>query len=190
MENTLRERRLANKAREALQKSYHQLEKRVEIRTADLRDANEKLKKEILGRRAVEEALKASKQEKEVILGSLMEHVIYEDRKMKVLWADRAACESAGMSQDEILGRYCHEIRDQREDPCPDCPVQKAMETGEPQEIERTTPDDKAWIIRGYPVHDANDEIIGGIEVTLDITERKRMESALKEANDIINKSR
>ena len=55
-----------------------------------------------------------------------MEYVIYEDKKMKILWANRAACEAAGIEQDDISGRYCYEIWAQREDVCPDCPVQKA----------------------------------------------------------------
>jgi PAS domain S-box-containing protein len=136
-----------------------------------------------------EKALKDAAQEKEIILSSLMEFVLYEDRDMKILWANRAACESAGMGQDEIVGRHCYEIWEKRQDPCPDCPVQKAIETGKPQEIEKSTPDGKSWIIRGYPVHDADNNIIGGIEVVLDITERVRAEMALKDASDIINKS-
>ena len=48
------------------------------------------------------------------------------------------------------------------------------METGQQQEKERTTPDGRAWFIRGYPVRDANGDIVGGIEVTQEITERKQ----------------
>ncbi len=136
-----------------------------------------------------EEALKAEKQEKELILRSLMEHVIYEDRDMKILWANRAACESADMSHDELIGRHCYEIWPQRKDPCPDCPVRSSIEKGEPQEVEKTTPDGRTWLIRGYPVRDAHEEIVGGIEVTLEITERKKAEAALNEAYNILRAS-
>jgi len=40
--------------------------------------------------------------EKEAILQSLVEHVVYHDKEMKILWANRAACESVGMSGQHV----------------------------------------------------------------------------------------
>ncbi len=125
-----------------------------------------------------------SERGKEAILNSLVEHVIHADKEMKVLWANRAACESAGLTCEQLLGRHCYEVWLQRSDPCPDCPVVKAMETCQPQEIVKYTPDGRAWFIRGYPVRDANDNIIGAIETTLEITERRRAEEALRESEE------
>ncbi len=125
-----------------------------------------------------------SELEKEAILNSLIEHVIHTDKGMKVLWANRAACESAGLTCEQLIGRHCYEIWLQRSDPCPDCPVFKAMETCQPQEIVKYTPDGRAWFIRGYPVRDANGNIIGAIETTLEITERRRAEEALRESEE------
>ncbi len=125
-----------------------------------------------------------SERGKEAILNSLVEHVIHADKEMKILWANRAACESAGLTCEQLLGRHCYEVWLQRSDPCPDCPVVKAMETCKPQEIVKYTPDGRAWFIRGYPVRDANGNIIGAIETTLEITERRRAEEALRESEE------
>ena len=125
-----------------------------------------------------------SEREKEAILNSLVEHVIHEDKEMNILWANRAACESAGLTCEQLIGRHCYEVWLQRSDPCPDCPVVKAMETCQPQEIVKYTPDGRAWFIRGYPVRDANGNIIGAIETTLEIAERRRAEKALRESEE------
>jgi PAS domain S-box-containing protein len=146
-------------------------------RVKDLEHEVEKL-------RRAEGEQQESERGKEAILNSLVEHVIHADEEMKILWANRAACESVGLTCEQLLGRHCYEVWLQRSDPCPDCPVVKAMETCRPQEIVKYTPDGRAWFIRGYPVRDANGNIIGAIETTLEITERRRAEEALRESEE------
>ena len=138
---------------------------------------------DITSRKKTEGALQESEQEKKTILNSLVELVVHQDTEMRILWANRAACESVHLTREELLGRYCYEIWMQRSDPCPDCPVMKAMKTDQPEEVEKYTPDGRAWFIRGYPVQDANGKIVGAIELTLDITERKRAEEALRKVH-------
>jgi two-component system cell cycle sensor histidine kinase/response regulator CckA len=131
---------------------------------------------DITERKRAEKALRDAEAEKENILDSQLEHVIYQDREHRMLWPNRAACESVDMTREELVGRYCYEIWAQRSERCEDCPVALAIETGQQQEVEKTTPDGRAWFIRGYPVRDAAGEIVGAIEVTQDITARVRAE--------------
>jgi PAS domain S-box-containing protein len=140
------------------------------------------ISRDVTERKRAEEALAKAEGEKETILDSLVEHVVHEDMEMKILWANRAACESVNLAREELIGHHCYEIWPKRSELCPDCPVVKAIETGQPQEVEKKTPDGRAWFIRGYPVRDEKGDIVGGVEVTLDITERKRAEEALRES--------
>lgn len=140
--------------------------------------------RDITRRKQIEKDLEKSEREKENILDTLLEHVIQEDKEMKILWANRAACESASLTRGELIGRHCYEIWPQRSDPCPDCPVIKAMKTGRPQETVKFTPDNRAWFIRGYPVKDATGEVVRAIETTLEITERVRADNALRESEE------
>ena len=142
------------------------------------------LEKTVLERKTGEKALKDANQEKETILDSLVEHVVHQDTDMRVLWANRAACESVNLTRDQILGCFCYEIWPRRTDPCPDCPVVKAMKTCRPEVMEKYTPDGRAWFIRGYPVKGATGKIVGAIELTLDITKGKQAEKALRNAHD------
>jgi PAS domain-containing protein len=110
----------------------------------DLEQTVKELEKAVLERKTGEKVLKDAKHEKEIILDSLVEHVIYQDTEMRVLWANQAACESVNLTRDQILGRCCYEIWPRRTDPCLDCPVMKAMETDRPEVIEKYTPDGRA----------------------------------------------
>jgi len=129
-----------------------------------------------------EEALRGSERDKSLILGSLSEMISYQDESLKVVWANKAAADSVGQSPEELVGRYCYEIWYGRKEPCLVCPVQKSMKTRKPEQGEATTPDGRIWHIKGCPVLNEQGEVTGAVEVTLEITERKGAERALRES--------
>ncbi|MBI4744031.1 MAG: PAS domain S-box protein [Actinobacteria bacterium] len=138
--------------------------------------------RDITESRKVEEALRASEREKALILESVSELVVYQDREHKVIWANSVAGESVNQMAEELVGRYCYEIWHQRTEPCINCPVTEALKTGKPQEGETSSPDGREWVINGYPVRGTDGEVISVVEVTQEITERKRMERELRES--------
>lgn len=126
----------------------------------------------------------SGEQEKIVILDSLMEHVVYHDREMKILWANRAACESVRMQREDLLGRHCYEVWAGLQGPCEDCPIIKAYEIGQPQTVEKMTPDGRWWHIQVHPVRDSRGCFAGATAITLDITERKRAAETVSRAKE------
>ena len=145
------------------------------------------LEKETAKRIQAEKALRKEEQERKTILDSLTEHIVYHDTEHKVLWANRAAGESVDLAPEKLVGRYCYEVWQQRTKPCPNCPVEKAIESGQPQETEITTPDGRVWLIQGNPIRNENGNITGGVETTLEITKRKQTEEALRESEGKIS---
>jgi PAS domain S-box-containing protein len=143
------------------------------------RAADEVIIRDITERKQAEAAIIRAEQEKAGILDSMSEIVIFQDLKHRMLWVNKIARESAGLTQEQMLGRHCYEIWPQRSQPCVGCPVAKARQTGKAEETEIATPDGRVWFIRGYPTRDANGVITGMLEVTLDITERKQAEQVL-----------
>ncbi len=131
-----------------------------------------------------QEALKKSEHEKSVILDSISEHVIFQDLENRIIWANQAAAESVNSTIEEITGKYCYEIWNNRSSPCELCPIIQARETGEFHEQEMQTSDGRVWHVRGYPLFDENNQLKGCVEVTYEITERKRVEEAYRKLVD------
>lgn len=132
---------------------------------------------DITERKQTGEALKKSEQEKDLILGSLMELVSYQDAKHRIIWTNRAISESFGLSRKNLVGKYCYDVWQKRSEPCPGCPMAKIIRTGRPQQTESTTPDGRIWSKRGYPVLNNEGEVTGIVEVALDITHQKKIET-------------
>jgi len=131
-------------------------------------------------RRLAVEALRQAGMEKNAILDSMGEHVVYQDKSHRVLWMNKAAADSLGGSADEFVGRTCYELWQQRDTPCPGCPVRSAIETGQPHKAETTTPDGRTWLVGGSSLRDERGRIIGAVEMTEDITARKKAEETLR----------
>jgi PAS domain S-box-containing protein len=145
------------------------------------------VQRDITEQKHAEEALKKSEREKAAILNGVLELVTYQDRKLKVIWANKAAGDSVGTSPEKLAGRYCYEIWQNRSEPCTGCPLVKCFDTGQPHQREMTSPDGRIWFIRGYPVRDENSDVIGATEVTLEITARKQAEDALIESQKMFS---
>lgn len=119
-----------------------------------------------------------SDQEKQFIRDIVIEHVVYHDPDQRVLWANRSACESVSSTLEELRGRHCYEIWNQRSTPCEDCPVKQILKTGKPHEIKKTTPDGRSWNLKGYPVVNYDGRVMGVVQVTLETTRLKQTEEA------------
>jgi PAS domain S-box-containing protein len=138
--------------------------------------------RDITRRKQTEEALQTSEREKRMILDATSEMFAYYDPEMNILWANRAAADSVGGTVEDLLGRKCYEVWHNRSEPCPDCPLTTALQTGEQGQGEVRTPDGQWWLIRGYPVLDETGKVTRLIEFGQNITDRKRAEEALRES--------
>jgi len=133
----------------------------------------------------MEDSFKDIAKAKTAILDSIAEHVkYYKNLDMRITWANKAAAEADNLSQEEIVGKRCYEIRHGTERPCDYCPVIKAFETGENHHKEMLTPDGRVWLVRAYPVRDDNGTSIGVVEVSREITEQVIAEKTLKESEE------
>jgi PAS domain S-box-containing protein len=116
------------------------------------------------------------------ILDTIPELIALQDKNMKLLWVNRAACDSVGKKPEELIGRHCYEIWHHRNKPCDDCPVKKAMKSGNEESGEITSPDGRVWFIRGVPLKDEKGRINEILEITKEITEEKKAQNKIAES--------
>lgn len=148
----------------------------------DAREALETIAAQVGGAVAhvrAEEALRASEAEKRLILNSVSELVNYKDTDLRIIWINQAGAALFNLKPEDMVGRQCYEFWGDGTRPCPGCSAEKVIETGELQDSEMVTPDGRMWQIRSYPVKDANKEVVGIVEISQDITERKHAEENL-----------
>ncbi|MHB8068139.1 MAG: PAS domain S-box protein [Desulfobaccales bacterium] len=130
------------------------------------------------------EALRQSEAEKSLILRNIEDKVVYYDRDNRIIWANQAMADFAHLTSEEMMGRFCYEVLHQRQTPCPDCPVIRAMEAGQPSEIERVMPNGRILFYSSTPVKGEDGKIQGNVLLVRDITASKKAEEALKASEE------
>ena len=121
------------------------------------------------------------------ILNSIDEHIVFHGEDRRVRWVNRAAAESVDAKPEELIGRFCYEIWRGMRSPCNGCPVYKAWESGQHEEDIIQSPDGRIWYIRANPVVE-NGEVKGVVEITAEITEKKRLEEKVRESEEMFRK--
>jgi PAS domain S-box-containing protein len=138
--------------------------------------------RDITERKLADELLGKSEREKSAILGNLSEFVVYMNVDLEVVWANKAAADWVGSQPEDLAGRRCYEMWFGYDDVCEDCHVSTVLETGERFERESTLPDGSIWSVRCDPVRDETGGIVGVVELSSDITDRKQTEDAIRDA--------
>ena len=82
------------------------------------------------------------------------------------------------------LGQKCYNAWYNRNEPCPDCHVKKALELGRLYRGSIKSPEGRYWQVTASPVFDENGQVLGVIDTALDISDLKNAEWELKKLNE------
>jgi PAS domain S-box-containing protein len=169
---------------EEIQKAKDELELRVEERTSELRATNEQLKAEIAERKMAVEALKKSEskyrnlsQEFNTLLDGIPDNLILLSPDLKIMWANKAAASVFNKDNSELSGQYCYSLCCNMLSPCENCPTLRSFKSGEEETAEISTPDNRIWDIRAFPIKNDDGKVKSVIELARDITEKVNLQA-------------
>lgn len=152
-----------------------------------LKDNDElyRLSKEINGMlneiELAEQELKAQEREKNVLLDSLNELVIFVNPQFSIIWANKAALEYMKMDLEKAKGIHLKTIPGLSGPLAKHLQLEEVFSTGNKESGEFTSDDGNSWFVQAIPVTDENGRIIGVLETCTDITGRKAIEKLLQE---------
>jgi PAS domain S-box-containing protein len=183
------------RSEEALRKARDELEKRVQERTASLTETNQRLEQEIAERKKAERALQESEEQYRDLYEESPDAYFSVGADGHIKRANRRAMELLGYSRDELIGRPVFDLY-------ADTPNGKtkaqavfqrflAAEEIRDEELEMRRADgSKVWIsLSVRPIRDKEGQVVASRSVVADITERKRMEEALRESEEDLNRA-
>ncbi|MGA2404110.1 MAG: cache domain-containing protein [Syntrophobacteraceae bacterium] len=143
-------------------------------------------------RKKIEDELRAAltramdeKSRSESIIAGMSDGLTILDRNFKVVYQNEISKEHLGIHVDE----YCYRAFHNRDHICEECPVVMCFGNGSMHKKEDVgvRGDKTIYVeIAAAPLKKATGEVIGAIEVSRDITERKRAEQALKESGQLL----
>ncbi|MFZ5997779.1 MAG: PAS domain S-box protein [Nitrospirota bacterium] len=122
------------------------------------------------------------------ILQSIGEAFVVISRDYVILMANRAYCDQTKMSLEQVIGRHCYEISHHCDRPCfttgEVCTVHHTLSTGDSLGAVHThyDRDGNPLLVetKSYPMRDSSGQITSVIEISIDITEKKKLESQLR----------
>ena len=141
-------------------------------------------------RKRAEEALKTSQVFIKNILESVDEGFIVVDRQYRILSANKAFGRLIKSSEALVISRHCYEVSHGTAEPCfergEECPVKRTFETGVSYSVTHTHPDragGKPYVeVKSYPILDASGTVVSVIMTMNDVTEKKKLEDQLRQA--------
>ncbi|MCX6690327.1 MAG: PAS domain S-box protein, partial [Methanoregula sp.] len=142
---------------------------------------------DITERKRVEEELIASQSLLNTTLDSIPDIIGIQNIDHTIVRYNRAGYEFLHLTPEEVHGRKCYELIG-RTIPCEKCATEKALKTKRMEQIEKYLPEYGIHLdCRSSPVLDKDGEIVFIVEQLRDITDRKRAEEALRQANKQLN---
>ena len=123
--------------------------------------------------------LEAEKSKVDFIVNSIPSGIDIVTKDYKVLFQNKIMLDLFG----DCRGKLCYKEYKNRDKPCSDCPVRRAIKNRRAERTELTGADGRDYELLATPIQNP-EGTLSAVEVVVDITERKRAEKALKQREE------
>ena len=145
---------------------------------------------DITERKNTEEELKRKELFIKDILESVDEGFVVVGRDYRIISANKAYCDYAGITMEDAIGQFCHVVSHHSDKPCfeagEQCPVKHTFDTGEPAHflhIHHDKHGNPTFVdTKAYAMRDAAGNVTAAIEIVIDVTEKKKLEDQYRQA--------
>ncbi|MFA5553612.1 MAG: PAS domain S-box protein [Phycisphaerae bacterium] len=134
-----------------------------------------------------EQEIRDSRSKLNAMLGAISDHMTMVDRDFTIIWANMTAQSKFG---EEIVGKKCYQAYHNSKDGCPKtkCSLKDCFETGKVQRWDSVVTDKQGQKLyfhstASVATRDAEGKPQAVIQISRDVTEEKKAELALIEAN-------
>ena len=141
-----------------------------------------------------QKSLQQSKDEWEKTFNSIKDIITIQDKNLRIIKANRAVYETFGLKEEDIIGKSCFEVFQNKEEPCENCP-QKEIISGNPVKVGTIKYQQlgKFFNITASPIIDEKGRVDHFVRIARDVTEqvkadeaRLRLEAAIEQASETI----
>lgn len=157
-------------------------EKDLQERNTDLAVAEKELRHQVDEYLRTHDELVTEKVKLESILASMGEGLSIQDLNYRVILQNEAHRKLIG----DAVGKYCYEAYSHNSSVCSECPMKLAFADGSNHiKLRHIQEGDKELFLEiiGSPLRNAQNEIIGGIEVVRDVTNRMKADQEVRRLN-------
>lgn len=138
---------------------------------------------DITERRQAEEKLKKAAEEWRTTFNSTTDLFLLIDKDYRITKANKAAATFLQLPLNEIIGHFCYELMHATTYPLPECPLSKLQGSMKHEDAELYLNEKNIWVqVTVDPVLDEKGELLEVVHVVRDITERKKLEAQLHQA--------
>lgn len=148
---------------------------------------NSQLKKEIKERQQAEISISQAKNEWERTFDTVSDPIALLDVNHKIFRLNKAMAMIIGKPVEECVGLSCYKVMHKADAPPPYCPHSLLLEDLREHKTEQYLPNfDAYFAISVSPLVDSEGKLFGSVHIARDITDRKKAEKELQEANEAL----
>lgn len=133
--------------------------------------------RDISERKQIEKAIQLSKREWVSTFDAMSDWVSLIDLKYRILRTNRSGEKFVGVPLGEMIGQTCYNLVHGTEEPIPECPLQKMLQTHQREVADLHVQEGNRWLrITVDPVKDEDGNLVKAVHIVRDITGLKKME--------------